>query len=75
MSQCFVLDTLPRGTEKKQFWEVAKKKGSTQDRVEPLAVRKRAISEIAGEMAIFHQLSLAMRPSSGLPGSRERRMP
>jgi hypothetical protein len=56
MSQCFVLDTPRRGMEKKQYWEMAKKKGSTQDRVDHLRYRKRAISGIAGEMGIFQQL-------------------
>ena len=48
MGQCFVLDTPPRGTEKKQFWEVAKKKGSTQDRVEPTELGDAAIFRLTG---------------------------
>jgi hypothetical protein len=71
MSQCFVLDTPPRGTEKKQYWQMAKKKGSTQDRVDHLRYRKRAISGITGEIAILRQLTDSLvqphsAPSFGL---------
>src|SRR5260370_39581528 len=55
MSQCFVLDTPLEGRRRSNSGRWLRKKVLIKS-CRPLAVRKRAISGIAGEMAIFQQL-------------------